>query len=193
MGSLCYCRHCYPPQYENSRFLCETDTLNDTLAPECPCNVSLEGQRKGCLILWTEVNCKQEKAFPAASRFRRESLLTTQTATDLRGICGNDGLQKCWKANETEQKWTKQTENIIKNFKFRLVRMRSAVRIRPAAPRKQLISSEIGCFSLLFATFAAIKNCGLFLTTALPTDREKPASGIVCSGGRDSFVSLPVC
>ena len=118
MGSLCYCRHCYPPQYENSRFLCETDTLNDTLAPECPCNVSLEGQRKGCLILWTEVNCKQEKAFPAASRFRRESLLTTQTATDLRGICGNDGLQKCWKANETEQKWTKTNGKYYKKFQI---------------------------------------------------------------------------
>ena len=30
--------------------------------------------------------------------------LTIQTATDLRGICGNDRLKKCWKANRTKQK-----------------------------------------------------------------------------------------
>jgi len=31
--------------------------------------------------------------------------MTTQTATDLRGICGNGGLKRCWKSNETERKW----------------------------------------------------------------------------------------
>ena len=30
--------------------------------------------------------------------------LTTQTATDLRGIRGNDRLKKCRKANEMERK-----------------------------------------------------------------------------------------
>ena len=148
MGSLCYCRHCYQPQYENSRFLCETDTLNDTLAPECPCNVSLEGQRKGCLILWTEVNCKQEKAFPAASRFRRESLLTTQTATDLRGICGNDGLQKCWKANETEQKWTKTNGKYYKKFQISVGKDEVTSSNLVSSSKKHLKSSDFRCFSL---------------------------------------------
>ena len=147
---LCYCRHCYPPQYENSRFLCETDPLNDTLAPECPCSVSLEGQRKGCLILWTEVNCKQEKAFPAASRFRRESLLTTQTATDLRGICGNDRLEKCWKANETEQKRTQTNGKNHKKFQIPVGKDEVGGSNPPSSSRKSPKSCDFGDFSYFF-------------------------------------------
>ena len=64
------------------------------------------------------MNCKQEKAFPVAERFRQESLLTTQTATDLRGICGNDRLKKCWKANETEQKRTQTNGKNHKKFQI---------------------------------------------------------------------------
>lgn len=44
--------------------------------------------------------------------------MTTQTATDLRGICGNDRLKKCWKANETEQKRTQTNGKNHKKFQI---------------------------------------------------------------------------
>ena len=44
--------------------------------------------------------------------------MTTQTATDLRGIRGNGRLKKCWKANETEQKWPQTNEKYYKKFQM---------------------------------------------------------------------------
>ena len=46
--------------------------------------------------------------------------LTTQTATDLRGICGNDRLKKCWKANRTEQKRPQTNGKNHKKFQIPL-------------------------------------------------------------------------
>ena len=51
-----------------------------------------------------------------------------------------------------------------------LVRMRSAVQIRPAAPEKHLKSSDFGCFSLLFGTISSGSNCG---STVCPTRRPQ--------------------
>ena len=99
------------------------------------------------------MNCKQEKAFPVAERFRQESLLTTQTATDLRGICGNDRLKKRWKSNGAEQKRPKTNEKNHKKFQIPVGKDEVGGSNPPSSSRKQLISSEIGCFSLLFATF----------------------------------------
>ena len=52
------------------------------------------------------------------------------------------------KRNKNEHKLT---EKIIKSFKFRLVRMRSAVRIRPAAPENPRNHAISG----IFLTFSA--------------------------------------
>ena len=75
--------------------------------------------------------------------------LTTQTATGLRGICGNDELKKCWKSNITERKRPKRTENIIKKFKFRLTCRGSQVRVLYRPPnRKSLETTRFQGFSL---------------------------------------------
>ena len=106
---------------------------------------------------------------------------------------GNNGVNR----SRPHPFWRKKHRKALhgkgwKAFKH-LVRMRSAVRIRPAAPENNLFLREWAVFLCVLQLLGAIKNCGLFLTTALPTDRKKPDSGIVCSGGRDSFVSLPFC
>ena len=101
------------------------------------------------------------------------------------------------KAPKTTHFWNKKAPKALESSTFgafeQLVRMRSAVRIRPAAPENSLFLRKWAVFLRFSQLFEAIKNRGLFLTTALPTDRKKPASGIVCSGGRDSFVNLPFC
>jgi len=61
------------------------------------------------------------------------------------------------KAPKTTHFWNKKAPKALESSTFgafeQLVRMRSAVQIRPAAPEKHLKSSDFGCFLLLFATF----------------------------------------
>ena len=133
-----------------------------------------------------------EDRHPTGYSPRIFGLTHTVTHTGKRAD-GNNGVNR----SRPHPFWRKKHRKALhgkgwKAFKH-LVRMRSAVRIRPAAPENSLFLRKQAVFPCFSQLFEAIKNCGLFLTTALPTDRKKPASGIVCSGGRDSFVSLPFC
>ena len=91
--------------------------------------------------------------------------MTTQTATGLRGICGNDGLKKCWKSNITERKRLKRTENIIKKFKFRLTCRGSQVRVLYRPPDRKSLKP------LGFRLF-----CYFDERHGTPTDRKYPKS-----------------
>ena len=106
------------------------------------------------------MNCKQEKAFPVAERFRQESLLTTQTATDLRGICGNDRLKKCWKANETEQKRTQTNGKNHKKFQIPVGKDEVGGSNPPSSSRKSQKSCDFGDFSYFFGRNGVGQNVG---------------------------------
>ena len=106
------------------------------------------------------MNCKQEKAFPVAERFRQESLLTTQTATDLRGICGNDRLKKCWKANETEQKRTQTNGKNHKKFQIPVGKDEVGGSNPPSSSRKSPKSCDFGDFSYFFGRNGVGQNVG---------------------------------
>ena len=64
---------------------------------------------------------------------------------------------KQMKRNKNEHKLT---EKIIKSFKFRLVRMRSAVRIRPAAPENPRNHAISGIFLTFFGRNGVGQNVG---------------------------------
>ena len=87
---------------------------------------------------------------------------------------GNNGVNR----SRPHPFWRKKHRKALhgkgwKAFKH-LVRMRSAVRIRPAAPEKALKSSDLGAFFLLFANFLAVyilgRTASLPKTTFLPTE-----------------------
>ena len=63
------------------------------------------------------------------------------------------------KAPKTTHFWNKKAPKALESSTFgafeQLVRMRSAVQIRPAAPEIHLKSSDFGCFLLLLETFWA--------------------------------------
>ena len=83
------------------------------------------------------------------------------------------------KRNKNEHKLT---EKIIKSFKFRLVRMRSAVRIRPAAPENPRNHAISGIFLTFSAETVWVKMWVNRLTHTV-THTRKRADG--SSGNRD--------
>ena len=86
--------------------------------------------------------------------------MTTQTATDLRGICGNDRLKKCWKANETEQKRTQTNGKNHKKFQIPVGKDEVGGSNPPSSSRKLPKSYDFGSFSYFFGKNGVGQNVG---------------------------------
>lgn len=94
-----------------------------------------------CSLVQNLINAE----FPLPQR-----LLTTQTATDLRGICGNGRFEKCWKANEMEQKRPKMNRKYYKKFQISVGKDEVSGSNPDSSSIETLESQRIQGFSIFF-------------------------------------------